>query len=165
MARRRLRHKLMLGLVLVAGSVGLLAVGTLYGIYAYYTSVKTTDRKLGEINIVNVLIETLKWPEDVQRGFEVAEFQMRMDQCQAQLVVFRQSHARNVNAGLDPDEGEMEGGLVAILDEQIKTLEHTVNQTARATKLSDQTVPLRNEKPVREAHEKARRTAENLRQR
>ena len=42
--RRRLRHKLMLGLTLVVGSVVLLLGGTLYGINAYLTTVKTTER-------------------------------------------------------------------------------------------------------------------------
>ena len=57
--RRRLRHKLMLGLTLVVGSVMLLLGGTLYGINAYLTTVKTTERKLEELQVVNILIKTL----------------------------------------------------------------------------------------------------------
>ena len=50
MARpRRLRHKLMLGLALVVGSVGFLLAGTLYGINSYLTTVQTTERKLEEL--------------------------------------------------------------------------------------------------------------------
>src|SRR5437870_1395439 len=58
-ARRRLRHKLMLGLVLVAAIIGLLAVGTFYGLYTYYTSVKTTNRKLGELEVVTRMMQAL----------------------------------------------------------------------------------------------------------
>ena len=50
---RRLRYKLMLGLALVVGSVGLLVAGTLYGIHAYNATVKTTERKLDELQLVN----------------------------------------------------------------------------------------------------------------
>ena len=54
MARpRRLRYKLMLGLALVVGSVVLLVAGTLYGIRAYTATVKTTERKMVELQLVN----------------------------------------------------------------------------------------------------------------
>ena len=64
MARpRRLRYKLMLGLGLVIGSVALLVGGTLYGIRAYNATVKTTERKMVELHFTNLLVETLKGPE------------------------------------------------------------------------------------------------------
>src|SRR4051794_38998841 len=56
---RRLRHKLMLGLALVVGSVGLLLGGTAYGFRAYLNTVKTTERKLLELQQINILIQHL----------------------------------------------------------------------------------------------------------
>ena len=67
MARRRLRHKMMLGLGLVVGSVGLLLAGTAYGIDTYWNTVRTTDRKIYEIEQVNILIETLRASDDASR--------------------------------------------------------------------------------------------------
>jgi len=58
-ARRRLRHKLMLGLALVAGSIGLLAGGTAYGLYAYYLSNKVTEKKLQELEATNTLLGSI----------------------------------------------------------------------------------------------------------
>jgi len=43
----------------VVGSVGLLLGGTLYGINSYLTTVQTTERKLYELQQVNVILHTL----------------------------------------------------------------------------------------------------------
>ena len=60
MARpRRLRHKLMLGLALVVGSIMLLLGGSLYGLNAYLNAVKTTNRKLYEIQYVSAMVGLL----------------------------------------------------------------------------------------------------------
>src|SRR5205814_9878561 len=59
---RRLRHKLMLGLALVVGSVGLLLGGTLYGIRSYTNTVRTTERKLYEHQQVEILLVALTEP-------------------------------------------------------------------------------------------------------
>jgi hypothetical protein len=53
---RRLRHKLMLGLALVVGSIGLLLGGTLYGLNAHRNSVRVTERKLIELQYINVMV-------------------------------------------------------------------------------------------------------------
>src|SRR5207248_10554214 len=96
---RRLRHKLMLGLALVVGSVGLLLGGTLYGINAYLTTVKTTERKLEELQLVNILIKTLDGSDQAAGGDpagEVREFRRRVENAQQQLAHYRNVHARTV---------------------------------------------------------------------
>src|SRR5262245_21230591 len=86
--RRRLRHKLMLGLALVAGSVGLLAAGAAYGIYAFFSSSKSTDKKLNELTLANQMIETLNSLEHGDQNDPRAYLQ-RVADCSAQLDNFR----------------------------------------------------------------------------
>lgn len=164
MARRRLRHKLMLGLVLVAGSVGLLVFGTCYGIYGYYTSVKTTERKLEELQIVTLMIKALNaFEQPGTNGHE--HYLVQIESTKAQLAWFNLKSAGNVNAGLDPDGGEMENGLVPQLTEQLKVLEAAVAKAhGPGTHNEVSPGPLHQHQEVRPAHEKARLTAENLRQ-
>src|SRR5439155_8932485 len=79
-----------------------------------------------------------------------------------QLAVFRDENARTVAAGLDPDGGEQEAGLLVQLDKQL-TLLDTAVKIARTRTNREYTVQLRNDPEVRAAHEKAKLTAEHLR--
>jgi signal transduction histidine kinase len=161
-ARRRLRHKLMLGLALVAGSVGFLAAGAGYGIYAYYSSTKSTNKKLDELQLANKLMETFSAMEQGSDPNNHHLYLMQVQACRAQLDAFRDMQQKIVDGGHDPDGGEQETGLMATLASQLDTLERAVNM-ARTQTNGDTTVPLRDNKNVREAHIEARRTAESLR--
>ena len=168
MARRRLRHKLMLGLALVAGSVGILAGGTIYGIYSYYVSGKTTTRKLEELHLVTQMVKALNAFEQGDAN-DHERFVLHIENTKAYLNgkdMFREMHARNVNAGLDPDGGDMEAKLVPLLDAQLKDLGQAVEQASKQTRGDLNTSPpaIRNDPGVRSAHDSARRTAENLSQ-
>jgi len=55
----RLRHKLVFGLALVLASVGLLLAGTLFGLTSYVQVIRTTDRKLEEMQICVLLREQI----------------------------------------------------------------------------------------------------------
>lgn len=163
MARRRLRHNLMLGLVLVAGSIGLLATGTFYGIYSYYISGKTTTRKLEELQVVTNMLKALN-AFDQGNGNDYERFVLHIENTKAQLAEFRKMNARNVQAGLDPDGGGMETGLVTDLDVQIEALEKNLRKASNPNGNQDRSVALRDDPKVREAHENARRIADDLRQ-
>ncbi len=163
MVRRRLRHKLMLGLVLVACSIGLLAAGTLYSIYAYYTSVKTTDRKLIELDFVTCMIKELDGLNQTTSN-DPDQYLFNIAKIHAHLKEFRELNVRNVNAGLDPDGGEMEKGLIPRLEGELQELEAAIRQ-ARGTQITlEQSTQLRSHEKVRPVHEKARLTAESIRQ-
>ncbi len=164
MARRRLRHKLMLGLVLVAGSIGLLATGTFYGIYSYYISGKTTTRKLEELQVVTLMIKSLN-AFDQGSGNDYDWLVLHVENTKAQLAEFRKMNARNVQARLDPDGGEIENGLVAQLDVRIDALEKNLRNANNKPNINqDRSVTLRDDPKVREAHEEARLISETLRQ-
>ena len=116
MARpRRLRYKLMLGLGLVIGSVALLVGGTLYGIRAYNATVKTTERKMVELQLVNILIETLKGPAEHADPSPESLQSVGM-----QLGMLRETNTATIAEGLDPDGGDQESGLIAQLDAELE---------------------------------------------
>ena len=51
----RIRHKLLLGLGLVEGLMGLLLAGTLIGLLSYHWTMKSIDSKLTELNAAETL--------------------------------------------------------------------------------------------------------------
>jgi signal transduction histidine kinase len=153
----------MLGLVLVACSIGLLAAGTLYSIYAYYTSVKTTDRKLIELDFVTCMIKELDGLNQTTNN-DPDHYLFNIAKIHAHLKEFRDLNVRNVNAGLDPDYGEMEKGLIPRLERELQELEAAIRQ-ARGTQITlEQSTQLRSHEKVRPVHERARLTAESIRQ-
>jgi signal transduction histidine kinase len=160
-----MRNKLMLGMGLVAASVGVLALGTAYGIYSFYTSNKIIDKKVIELDAATKMIETLA---NLDRGNQTApeEYLATVKYCSIQLGAFRDIHANDLRSGLmDPDRVEQESKLMARLDTELKELEAVAQQTAQQPQVNGSQSPpaLRDTKGVREAHEKARRTADDLR--
>src|SRR5450432_886239 len=53
--RWRIRHKLLFGLGVVVGIIGLLITGTLYGLAAFSATVKTADSKIAELHFAEAL--------------------------------------------------------------------------------------------------------------
>lgn len=108
MARpRRLRHKLMLGLALVVGSVGLLLGGTAYGFRSYTNTVRLTERKVFELQQVNILLQHLdqapKPSTDVNS--EYTQFATQIELARTVSGVYRKEVQLTIDSGLDPDNG------------------------------------------------------------
>jgi two-component system, NtrC family, sensor kinase len=156
---RRLRYKLMLGLGLVVGSVAFLVGGTLYGIRAYNATVRTTERKMIELRMANMLVETLNAPDRADPG--QAEFQQRIQSAKWWLVAFREANNETVAMGLDPDGGEQEAGLAAQLDTALNKLEETTRSKVEIG--ADHSVPLWQKDAVRLAYDEVRRCGEHIR--
>ena len=167
MARpRRLRHKLMLGLALVVGSVALLLAGTLYGLNAYLGTVRTIERKLYELVYVNTIIVSItgqEQPGEQNINAEYNAFKGRVDDAGHWIGEYRGVLADSVKAGHDPDGGHQETELLLQLDTALVQLGSAIG--AARTK-SDQaaTPPLRNDVAVRAAQDKAKLIADGLRQ-
>ena len=161
--RRSLRQKLRLGLAAVAVSVGLLAVGTAYGIYAYYTSYKTTNKKLLELSHANTLLGTLGVLDQTDQHGATA-YQIQIAQCLGHLENYRTANAAHVADGYDPDGGEAEADLIPRLDAQLKALVQIVErQKVPAGTFTASPTPLRHLPEVREVYERAWRSAEAIR--
>ena len=56
----RIRHKLLFGLSLVVGLIGLLLAGTLYGLVRYRNSMKSIESKVMELNAAEHLKDEIK---------------------------------------------------------------------------------------------------------
>ncbi|HJZ54474.1 MAG TPA: HAMP domain-containing sensor histidine kinase [Gemmataceae bacterium] len=165
--RRRLRHKLMLGLTVVIGSVGLLLGGTLYGLNAYLTTVKTTERKLTELQQVNILIAVLRGQDQAGAtdvSADLQEFRDKTQKTQIHLSEYRKFHAETVRQGLDPDDGETEIALLNKLEAELKRLDAALDNYGRVARSdADPSSTLRNDPAVKKYYDDSRLVAEHLR--
>jgi two-component system, NtrC family, sensor kinase len=160
---RRLRYKLMLGLGLVVGSVVLLVAGTVYGIRAYTATVKTTERKMLELQLANLLVETLNGPSDQPEANADAEsYRQFLIKAEIHLGEFRKANADTVAFGMDPDGGAEEAGLVSQLDVELKKLRAAIEPKTGSVNTGT-TPKLREDPAVRASHDACRRCAEHLR--
>ena len=113
MARpRRLRYKLMLGLGLVLSSIGLLLGGTLYGIQAYSATVRTTERKMVELEHASRIVGTLKLepPGKDDTRSAAKKYENSINEANNHLAEFRKVNAETIAKGLDSDQGEKATG-------------------------------------------------------
>lgn len=163
MARRRLRHKLMLGLVLVAVSIGLLACGTAYGIYTYYISNKTTLRKLDELQEATQLLGALNAFDQAGAPDDGERYLFQVTIAQEQLKKFRYAHERNKEAGLGLNVVNLGGDLANDLEAELKVLGAEITRATTAPLTADRTPTIRGDKKVSQSHEQCRRIAENMR--
>ena len=162
MARpRRLRHKLMLGLALVVGSVGLLLGGTAYGFRAYLNTVKTTERKIDELQFLSVTVQTLIGPPRAQLddNVEYAEMMKAVSLTQTYCTVYREKLNDSVGRGLDPDGGEMETFSLNQLDDSLRKL--TIALQAARTKPDP--IPIRNDADVKAEFDRSQKLCHDLR--
>jgi two-component system NtrC family sensor kinase len=159
---RRLRHKLMLGLALVVGSVALLLAGTLYGLNAYFGTVRTTERKMTELECANTIILSLtgdEQPGAQDLNVEFTAFKARIENARLYIAAYKNLLAENVRGGHDPDGGHQETALLGQLEEALvkfwSVLEVAQNR--------GETSLLRNDPSVRAAQDKVMRVADGLR--
>lgn len=165
MARpRRLRHKLMLGLALVVGSVGLLLGGTAYGFRSYLHSVKLTERKLYELQQLNIHLEYLsdapKPAADVNA--EYSHFGNQLDLAKIVAKVYRDELDKSVAAGLDPDNGFHEQKLLGQLDAALQRLTVALH-AARVKDGEFANRPIRDDPEVKAAYDQSLAVANLLR--
>jgi two-component system NtrC family sensor kinase len=161
---RRLRYKLMLGLGLVVGSIGLLLGGTLYGIQAYSATVRTTERKMHEVRIASNIVDTLNFEAskgDKEETSPAKRYEHSIQIAEDFLSEFRKVNAETVLKGLDPDKGEQEAGLIAQLDGALKQLRKEIGTPPPPNQ--EVSIQLLDKPQVKEAYGKARSCAEHLR--
>ena len=168
MARpRRLRHKLMLGLALVVGSVGLLLGGTLYGLMAYTRTVRVTERKIFEVQQLAVLvahIDSLQLTPHSDPGTELREIKLQSDMVRTFANHYTEVLAVTVAQGLDPDGGRTERELLKQFDESFRRFGQALDK-ASATQHGDAaTQALREHPEVRAAFQETQRIGGQLRQ-
>lgn len=129
----RLRHKLVFSLTLVVGSVGLLLAGAIYGLSSYLDAIRTTDRKVDEIQQVAQLrdhiqqIAAYAGPES--RTDEKAHIDRMLAQSKQTLDIYKASlNGETLRQRLDPDEGETELACIARLEQSFAQFEERLEK-------------------------------------
>ncbi|MBA4062676.1 MAG: histidine kinase [Isosphaera sp.] len=151
----------MLGLGLVVGTLGLLVVGVLLGSRAYSATVKTTEQKTKELQLVHQLIERLLGPDEPDLKTDVTDFQASLAAAHQLIDQFKEENQRTVESGFDPDDGRDEAGLVKHLEDDLRKLDDESRR--RPVGDDDRSTLVRQWPNVRPVYEDARRCAEHLR--
>lgn len=121
----RIRHKLMAGLILVVGCVGVLFAGTLWGLLSYRATMKSMDNKLAELRTaqqVQESIASLAALADSEHGTTPTELMRHLEQVTDVLKDYRQQLEQNVSRGRDPDRGQDERDVLEAFEALINEL-------------------------------------------
>jgi len=156
----------MLGLALVVGSVGLLLGGTAYGFRAYLNTVHTTERKLNELQQVNVILVTLtglQRPTTPDVNTEYSELSFQANQAQAFAGVYRTELHRTVEAGLDPDSGFQEDKLLDQFEAALQKFTLALH-AARVKSGEFANRALRDDPEVKASYDESQRIGQQLKQ-
>ena len=150
--RWRIRHKLMLGLGLVIGIMGLLLAGTLNGLALYRATTKSIDSKLAELKAAEELASALHLRVDSQTDSndQPRELEKKIDNAKQKLAAYVEKLADTLTHRRDPERGQDEIALIQALEERFKTLQKAVDQAAKPT-VSSANVPLMNDPEVERA--------------
>lgn len=134
----RLRHKLVLGLALVVGSVALLLGGALFGLSSYLETMQTTRRKLDRMQIVVQLRDHIQRITFAGQGPRSNDAGSQFDHEKKQVLDAIEDTRRTVKVHsdtlgavadrLDPDDSEDETRLLELLGESLTQLEKAVAQ-------------------------------------
>jgi signal transduction histidine kinase len=164
-ARRRLRHKLMLGLALVASSIMLLAGGAGYGFYAHYIGNKINNKKLTELETINQgVIGAINNLEPIDPDEKHTPYLLQITLVRQYLQQYRKTNEQTVAAGHDPDNGEDERWHIARMEAQIDKLEDAVQRLKQPiTADNANRVQEARLETIRQAHRDLRLEAEGLR--
>jgi two-component system NtrC family sensor kinase len=169
----RIRHKLMFGLGVVIGIVGLLLVGSLLGLLSYMTTMKTTDSKLGELSkasdLKQAINELAAEPPTLPRDRfpspeeDEADLKARKEKAQRALVVYEAQLEETISKHRDPEGGDEERDFIKALKERFQRLDEAILGARSKPKAgSDETPRLRKDPEIDNWIRELVRTADDL---
>jgi signal transduction histidine kinase len=133
----RIRHKLMLGLGLVASVMALVLAGTLFGLLSYLDTMKIMESKLIELNQANAFNQDVKQLtallNEVGPADQNGKLRVIAQKARGELDTYKLCLAETVKHNRDTDGGETESGHVTALEENFAALEKTLNSPPEAT--------------------------------
>jgi signal transduction histidine kinase len=111
-----LRHKLLLGLVLVVGAIAALLLGTLQGLSSYVATMKTADSKLSELQAVEelqIVVTGLGAPLDGPVPVdEPARIRSQLQLVHSKVDAYQARFEDTLRRRRDPDNGFQESRLL-----------------------------------------------------
>jgi signal transduction histidine kinase len=162
---RRLRHKLMLGLALVVGSVGLLLGGTLYGLTSYNRTVRVTERKKFELGFMTVVMFHLSGQVSTPAtdpASEYRELSEKVAMATNFAIAYRSELNKTLEMGLDPEGGDTETNLLGRFETSLQRLSVALRKAAGPNHGEAATRQVRDDPEVRAAYEEANLLGQNL---
>jgi len=130
----RIRHKLMLGLGLVVGVMGILLAGTVYGLLSYRLSSNTLDSKFGEAAKAQEFKEAITEldraekapPADIRA--EQADLHKQVETALVRLKDYREQFKDTIDRGriLEPDPHTP--GLLNDIERKLEDLNQEINK-------------------------------------
>ena len=132
--RWRIRHKLRLGLALVVAIIGLLLLGSLYGLDSFRATLQSIDAKLQELQAAQKLKDAIASLENqvVQVDKSTLAQLKDLSEARQRLEDYRQRLEESVSLG-DPDRGRNESYFVKELAESLDQLEATARKLGKAS--------------------------------
>src|SRR4051794_9805274 len=172
MARRRLRHKLLLGLGLVVATVGLLLAGTLKALSSYNATMNTNDSKLNELqrveevcHAVDEMVAPIPSTESSERDSQTRLLlKERLPQVLGAVDRYAAQLADTLLKQRDPDQGEQPIALIGDLRASAEQFRTAVNAANTAGFVGPNEPKLLTEyQQVREAHHRMTLASRELR--
>ena len=133
--RWRIRHKLMIGLGLVAGIIGLILAGTVYGLVKFRGTMKGVDNKVAEMSEAYQLSDALIQLESAikDQAFDNPKsLQAKFADVRTHLEEYDKRLQHTRQEGWNPNSDLYEGPIVKVLRDKLDHLEKTVNQKRSA---------------------------------
>jgi signal transduction histidine kinase len=136
--RWRIRHKLILGLLFVAGIMAVLLVGTLKGLLSYRSTMKSIDSKLAELRAAQRLQETVAeltalFDAEHAGSLNSKDILTRCGAAREALEAYRLQLDVTVHSGRDLDKGYDELALVGNIDKGLSNLTQAAQDAGAAT--------------------------------
>jgi signal transduction histidine kinase len=177
-ARRwRLRNKLLLGLGLVVGSVGLLLAGTIQGLTSNVATMNTADSKIAELTFLDALKPAVfaiitpnttpakQPPVMADQGpwhDEPRQTRAKLAQAREIFEKYKERFHDTVARGRDPDP-YIDAQLMAAIDESLGRIEQAIETFTKTADVGFSTGPLSNNADLRREHELLLRLIDELR--
>jgi signal transduction histidine kinase len=123
----RIRHKLLLGLGLVEGLMGLLLAGTLIGLLSYHWTMKSIGSKLDELNAAESLKETVSPLAFLAPVTQADELGKGISKARQRLDAYKERLTDTLNRGRDRNGGDYEILSVRALQECLDSLQAEID--------------------------------------
>ena len=165
----RLRHKLLLGLALVAGILATLLASIVHGQTSYLDTMKTIDSKLSESQMTEDLRSAVAQLVAVDKPHapptdEPDRLRRKLIFTQERLGIYENQLQDTLRRKRDPDGGFQESQLIEEFKKDLDEFDKAIDKASSIQLLNGMDVSLTQDEGIIAAHKKLSLTADELRQ-